>query len=66
MACQHSPDDQILWLQAGTGEDDFLHLLSSPDCVACQRQEEEDRVHMYALRKIVLDKSQTDVTVCVH
>ena len=32
------PDDQALRLQAGAGEDDFIHL---PDRVACERQEEE-------------------------
>ena len=40
VACQHSPDDQTLWLQAG--EDDFIHVPSGPDCVACERKEEED------------------------
>ena len=42
MACQHFPDDQTLRLQAGAGEDDFIHLPSSPDRVACERQEEEE------------------------
>ena len=42
VACQHSPDDQTLSLQAGAGEDDFIHLPSGPDRVACERQEEEE------------------------
>ena len=42
MACQHSPDDQTLRLQAGAGEDDVIHLPSGLDRVACERQEEED------------------------
>ena len=42
MACQHSLDDQTLQLQAGVGEDDFNHLPSGPDRVACEHQEEED------------------------
>ena len=43
MACQHSPDDQTLRLQAGAGEDDFIHLSTGPDRVACERQEEEEK-----------------------
>ena len=39
MACQHSPEDQTLQLQ-GAGQDDFIHLLSGPDRVAYERQEE--------------------------
>ena len=44
VACQHSPDDQILWLQAGAGEDDFIHLLSGTDHVACQRQRRKKKL----------------------
>ena len=40
VACHHSPDDQTLWLQAGAGEDDVIHLLSGLDYIACERQEE--------------------------
>ena len=42
MACQHSPDDQTLGLQAGAGEADVIHLLSGLDRVDCERQEEEE------------------------
>ena len=42
MACQHFPDDQTLWLQAGAGEDDVIHLPSGLDRVDCERQEEEE------------------------
>ena len=42
MACQHSPDDQTLWLQAGAGEDDVIYLPSGLDRVVCERQEEEE------------------------
>ena len=42
MGCQHSSDDQTLRLQAGTGEDDFIHLPSGPDRVECECQEEEE------------------------
>ena len=42
VACQHFPDDQTAWLQAGAGEDDFIHLLRGPDHVACDRQKEEE------------------------
>ena len=42
MACQHSPDDQTLRLQAEAGEDDVIHLPSGSDCVACKHQDEED------------------------
>ena len=38
MACQHYPDDQTQRLQ----EDDFIHLPSGPDRVACERQGEEE------------------------
>ena len=38
----HSPDDQTLRLQAGAREDDFIHLPSGADRVACERQEEEE------------------------
>ena len=41
VACQHCPDHQTLRPQAGAGEDDFIHLLSGPDGVACERQEED-------------------------
>ena len=37
-------DDQTLRLQAGAGEDDFIHLPSGLDRVAYKRQKEEDRV----------------------
>ena len=40
MARMHSPDHHTLRRQTGTGEDDFIHLPSSPDHVACERQEE--------------------------
>ena len=43
MACQHSPDDQTLQLQAEDGEDDFIHLLSGPDRVACEHQDDEQQ-----------------------
>ena len=39
VACQHFRDDQTLWLQAGAGEDDVIHLLSSLDRVVYERQE---------------------------
>ena len=42
MACQHSPDDQTLRLQARAGEDDVIHLPSGLDRVDCERQEEEE------------------------
>ena len=42
VARQHFPDDQTLWLQAGAGEDDVIHLLSGLDCVVYKRQEEEE------------------------
>ena len=42
VACQHSPDDQTLRLQAGAGEDDVIHLPSGLDRVTWDRQEEED------------------------
>ena len=42
VACQHTPDDQTLQLQAGAAEDDFIHLPSGPGRVACERQEEEE------------------------
>ena len=42
MACQHSPDDQTLQLPAGAGQDNFIYLLSGPDYVACECQEEEE------------------------
>ena len=41
MACQHSPDDQTLRLQAGAGEDDVIDLPSGLDRVDCERQGEE-------------------------
>ena len=44
VACQHFPDDQTLRLQAGAGEDDAIHLPSSPDRVDCERQEEEEEI----------------------
>ena len=47
MACQHSPDDQTLRLQAGAGEDDFIHPPSGPDSVACERQEEDSLDHVF-------------------
>ena len=37
----HHLDDQTLRLQAGAGEDDFIHLQSGPARVACERQEGE-------------------------
>ena len=46
MACQHSPDDQTLRLQAGAGEDDVTHLPSGLDRVDCERQEEEEGVRI--------------------
>ena len=39
VACQHSPDDQTLRLQAGAGEDGVIHLPSGPDRAACKRQD---------------------------
>ena len=42
MACQHSLDDQTLWVQTGAREDSFIYLLSSPECVVCERQETEE------------------------
>ena len=42
MACQHSPEDQTLLLQAGAGEDDVIHLPIGLDRVDCERQEEEE------------------------
>ena len=42
VACQHSPDDQTLRLQAGAGEDDVIHLPSGLDRVDCEHQEEEE------------------------
>ena len=44
MACQHSPDDQTLRLQARAGEDEIIHLPSGPDRVACESQGEEEEV----------------------
>ena len=41
MACQHSPDDQTLLLQAGAGEDGVILLPSGLDRVDCERQEED-------------------------
>ena len=41
VACQHSPDDQTLPLQAGAGEDDVIHLPSGLDLLVCEHQEEE-------------------------
>ena len=54
VACQHSPDDQTLRLQAGAGEDDVIHLLSGLDRVDCERQEEEDSStsSFYALMRV--------------
>ena len=43
VACQHSPDDQTLRLQAGPGEDDVIHLPSVLDRVGCERQGERRR-----------------------
>ena len=40
MSCQHSPGDQTLRLQAGAGEDVFIHLPSSP--IKSQEEEEEE------------------------
>ena len=42
VACQHSPVDQTVRLQAGAREDDLIHLPSGPDCVAWEHQEEEE------------------------
>ena len=42
VACQHFPDDQTLWLQTGSGEDDIIHLPSGLDRVDSERQEEEE------------------------
>ena len=44
------PDDQALRLQAGAGEDDVIHLLSSLDHVDCERQEEEDLFMVQPIR----------------
>ena len=44
VACQHSPDDQTLRLQAGAGEDDVIHVPSGLDHVDCKRHEEEEAV----------------------
>ena len=41
VACQHSSDDQPLLLQAGAGEDAFIHLPNGPYRILCKRQEEE-------------------------
>ena len=49
MACEHSPDDQTLRLQAGAGENDVIHLPSGPDRVACERQEEEEEERIIRL-----------------
>ena len=38
VACQHSPDDQTLRLQAGAGEDDVIHLPSGLDRVDCEEE----------------------------
>ena len=40
VACQHSPDDQTLLLQAGAGEDDVIYLQSGLGRTDCEPQEE--------------------------
>ena len=40
VACQHSPEDQTLQLQAGAGEHDFTHL-SGPDRVAANAKKQQ-------------------------
>ena len=42
VAYQQFPDDQTLRLQAGAGEDDFIHRPSGPDRVSYERQEGEE------------------------
>ena len=42
--CPLDNDDQTLWLQAGAGEDNIIHLPSGRDRVDCKRQEEEEEV----------------------
>ena len=54
MACQHSPDDKTLWLQAVAGKDDFIHIPSSPDRVACECQEEENFTSMVRLEVVTV------------
>ena len=44
VACQHFPEDETLRLQAGAGEDDFIHLPSGLDRVDCENQEEEEEL----------------------
>ena len=46
MACQHFPDDQTLWLQAGAGEDDVIHLPNGLDRLVCEGQEEEEDLQL--------------------
>ena len=46
VACQHSHDDQTPRLQAGAGEDGFIHIPSGPDHVVCERQEEEEHLRV--------------------
>ena len=46
VACQHSPDDRTLRLQAEAGEDDVIRLPSSRDRVDCERQEEEEETSL--------------------
>ena len=41
VACQHTLNDQTLQMKARAGEEDSVYLLSSPDGVACECQEEE-------------------------
>ena len=56
MACQHSPDDQTLWLQAGAGEDDIIHLPSGLDRVdsECQEEEEEEEDGAHTIKMCVV------------
>ena len=53
MACQHSPDDQTLRLQAGAGENDVIHLSSGLDRVDCERQEEEESAGGYQIDNLI-------------
>ena len=54
VACQHSPDDQTLRLQAEAGEDDVIHLPSGLDLVDCKRQEEAQLLFLGCLKFAVL------------
>ena len=54
VACQHSPDNQTLWLQAGAGEDDVIHLPSGLDRVNCERQEDLSAYNVYLFTYIFM------------